>query len=103
LPCGKSISTVSDIIWKTWLDRLAISRIEQKTEYIEHLFEYGKHNHEDALYLLLMSKLWFKINNDAFELLGKSLPYSTLKKYADNPIQIESLVIRCSWFFRRVV
>jgi hypothetical protein len=45
----------------------------------------------------------FKINNDAFELLGKSLPYSTLKKYADNPIQIEALVIWCSWFFRRVV
>jgi hypothetical protein len=59
LPCGKSITTVSDIIWKSWLDRLAISRIEQKTEYIEHLFEYGKHNHEDALYVLLMSKLWF--------------------------------------------
>ncbi len=92
IPCGKSISTVPDIIWKTWLDRLAISRIEQKTSYIEHLFEYCNHNHEDAFYLLLCRNFGFKINNDAFELLGKSLSYSTLKKYADNPIQIEALL-----------
>jgi hypothetical protein len=44
------------------------------------------------LYLLLCRNFGFKINNDAFELLGKSLSYSTLKKYADNPIQIESLL-----------
>ena len=92
IPCGKSITSVSDIIWKTWLDRLAVSRIEQKTAYIEHLFEYCKSNHEDALYILLCRNFGFKINNDAFELLGKSLSYSTLKKYADNPIQVESLL-----------
>jgi len=92
VPCGKSITSVPDIIWKTWLDRLAISRIEQKTKYIEHLFEYCKNNHEDALYLLLCRNFGFKINNDAFELLGKSLSYTTLKKYADNPVQIEALL-----------
>jgi hypothetical protein len=91
IPCGKSISLVPDIVWKSWLDRLAISRIEQKTEYIEHLFEYCQQNHEDALYLLLCRNFGFKINNETFELLGKSLSYSTLKKYADNAIQIEAL------------
>ncbi len=92
IPCGKSITSVPEIIWKTWLDRLAVSRIEQKTEYIEHLFEYCKNNHEDTLYLLLSRNFGFKINSDAFELLGKSLSYSTLKKYADNPIQIDALL-----------
>ncbi|MBC7694943.1 MAG: DUF2851 family protein [Burkholderiales bacterium] len=90
--CGKSISTVPGIIWKSWLDRLAVSRIEQKTDYIEHLFEYSHQNHEDALYLLLCRNFGFKINNDSFELLGKSLPYSILKKYANNASQIESLL-----------
>ena len=27
IPCGKSITTVSPIIWKSWLVRLAVSRI----------------------------------------------------------------------------
>lgn len=53
IACGKSIATVSDIVWKSWLDRLVVSRIEQKTTYIEHLFEYTKQNHEDALYISL--------------------------------------------------
>jgi hypothetical protein len=92
IPCGKSISTVPYIIWKTWLDRLAVSRIEEKAVYIEHLFEYCHQNHKDALYVLLCRNFGFKINNEAFELLGKSLPYSILKKYADNTLQIESLL-----------
>jgi hypothetical protein len=98
IACGKSITNVSDIVWKSWLDRLAIERIEQKTAYIEHLFEYGKHNHEDALYVLLCRNFGFKINNDAFELLGKTLPYSILKKYADNPIQVEALLFGVAGF-----
>ena len=44
------------------------------------------------MYLLLCRNFGFKINNDAFELLGKSLSYSTLKKYADNSIQIDALL-----------
>ncbi len=98
IACGKSITTVSDIVWKSWLDRLAVARIEQKTAYIEHLFEYSKQSHEDALYILLCRNFGFKINNDAFELLGKALPYSTLKKYADNPIQIEALLYGVAGF-----
>jgi len=90
--CGKSITAVPDLVWKSWLDRLAVSRMEQKTEYIEHLFEYSHHSHEDALYLLLCRNFGFKINNEAFELLGKSLPYSVLKKYADNASQVEALL-----------
>lgn len=92
IACGKSISIVSDIVWKAWLDRLAITRIEQKTKYIEHLFDFTQQNHEDALYILLCRNFGFKINNDAFELLGKSLPYSVLKKYTDNSLQIEALL-----------
>jgi len=98
IACGKSISSVSPIIWKSWLDRLAISRIELKTEYLEHVFEYCNYNHEDTLYILLCRNFGFKVNNDAFELLGKSLPFSILKKYVDNPIQIEALFFGVAGF-----
>ena len=98
IACGKSIATVPDIIWKSWLDRLAVTRIEQKTEYIEHLFDFSKQNHEDALYMLLCRNFGFKINNDAFELLAKSLPYSVLKKYSDNSLQIEALLFGVGGF-----
>jgi len=98
IACGKAITKVSDIVWKSWLDRLAITRIEQKTKYIEHLFYYTKQNHEDALYILLCRNFGFKINNEAFELLGKSLSYSILKKYADNSTQVEALLYGVAGF-----
>jgi hypothetical protein len=98
VPCGKAISSVPDILWKSWMDRMAISRLEQKTNYIEHLYLYCQQSYEDALYLLLCRNFGFKINHDAFEMLGKSLPYSVLKKYADNSIQVEALLFGVAGF-----
>ncbi len=98
IACGRSIASIPDIIWASWLDRLAVSRIESKTEYIEDLYAYAKQNHEDTLFLLLFRNFGFKINNDAFELLGKSISYSILKKYADNLIQLEALLYGCAGF-----
>ena len=98
IPCGKSITMVSDIVWKSWMDRLAISRIEEKTKRIDTLFQLCHQNYEDTLYVLLSRNFGFKINNDAFELLGKSIPYSILKKHADQPIQIEALLFGTAGF-----
>lgn len=96
--CGNSITKLPEVKWTAWIERLAVMRIEQKTEYINHLFEYKNQSHEDALYLLLFRNFGFKINNEIFELLGKSLPYSLLKKYADNPIKIEALLFGVAGF-----
>lgn len=98
IPCGKSILLVNDFAWKSWLDRLAVSRIESKTQYIDHLFTYCNHNYEETLYLFLCRNFGFKINNEAFELLGKSLPLSVLKKYANNILQIEALLFGVAGF-----
>ena len=98
IPCGKSITSVSDIVWKSWMDRLAVTRIEQKTKRIETLFQLCHSNYEDTLYVLLCRNFGFKINNDAFELLGKSIPYSVLKKHADQPLQIEAMLFGTAGF-----
>ncbi len=96
--CGKSITQVNDIIWKNWIERLAISRIQEKTDYIEHIFLYTQNNHEEALHILLFRNFGFKINNEPFELLAKSLPFNLLKKYINNAIQIEALLYGVAGF-----
>ncbi len=92
IPCGKSITTVSSIIWKSWLDRLAVSRLEDKTNHISTIFNSVQQNLEETLYALLCRNFGFKINNDAFELLAKSTPFYLLKKHADQPLQLEALL-----------
>lgn len=92
IACGKSIATVEHFIWKSWLDRLVISRLEEKTNYITTVFNSVNHNFEETLYIILSRNFGFKINNVAFELLAKSTPYNVLKKYADNTIQMEAIL-----------
>jgi hypothetical protein len=96
IPCRNSISKVNSFVWTSWLNRLMISKLEEKTNNISDLFNYLSENYEETLYVMLMRNFGFKINNDAFELLAKKLPYSILKKYADNIIQIEALLFGVS-------
>lgn len=92
VPCGKSVASVPAIRWNSWLDRLAVERLERKSSYITHLFEYSGNDLEETLYILLCRNFGFKINDEAFELLAKSLPYSILKRYADNVLRLEALL-----------
>ncbi len=98
IACGKSIALVPELTWKSWLDRLAVTRLEDKTGYIEHLFNFSKQNLDETLYILLCKNFGFKINSEAFELLAKSLPYHILKKYGDNPLRVEALLFGVAGF-----
>lgn len=92
IPCGKSITSVPSFKWTSWLDRLAVERLEHKAEYMAHVFEYTGKDLEETLYISLCRNFGFKINHEAFELLAKSLPYKVLKKYADNILRLEALL-----------
>ncbi|MES2130700.1 MAG: DUF2851 family protein [Bacteroidota bacterium] len=98
IPCGKSIATIPEIKIYSWFDRLMVERLESKSAYIEHLFQYSKNNLEETLYILLCRNFGFKINGDAFELLAKSLPYAILKRYADNALRVEALMFGMAGF-----
>lgn len=92
VPCGKSISSVPAIYWASWLDRLAVERLERKASYMAHVFEYSGNDLAETLYIMLCRNFGFKINHEAFELLAKSLPYTILKRYADNILRLEALL-----------
>lgn len=92
IPCGKSLASVPAGHWNSWLDKLAVERLERKASYAAHLFEYSGNDLEETLYILLCRNFGFKINHEAFELLAKSLPYNILKRYADNILRLEALL-----------
>ena len=98
IACGQAINTVPSIVWNLWLDKLAVSRLEKKTNYIEQLFQFAQHNFEETLYLLLFRSFGLKINDEAFELLAKHLSYSIIKKHIGNITQIEALLFGVAGF-----
>ena len=98
IPCEKSIAKVPVFTRLSWLDRMAVERLESKSETVTKILETNQFDWEDALYKLLMRYFGLKINNEAFEYLSNILPFKTLLKHADNLVQIEAMLMGCAGF-----
>lgn len=76
----------------SWLDRLLIERLEERTRQIEQLLEKTTHHKEEAFYHFLATAFGFKTNAMPFYLLAKSLPLGYIAKQKDNLLQVEALL-----------
>jgi hypothetical protein len=96
IPCGNSIAQVPPFTRLSWLDRMAVERLESKSETVNKILNANQFDWEDALYQLLMRYIGLKVNNEAFETLAKLLPFKTLLKHADNLLQVEAMLFGCA-------
>lgn len=98
IPCAKSIAQVPVFTKLSWLDRMAVERLESKSKTVTKILETNQFDWEDALYKLLMRYFGLKVNNEAFEYLANILPFKTLLKHADNLLQVEAMLMGCAGF-----
>ena len=98
IPCEKSITQVPVFTRLSWFDRMAVERLESKSETVTKILEANQFDWEDALYKLLMRYFGLKVNNEAFETLSNILPFKTLLKHADNLLQVEAMLMGCAGF-----
>ena len=98
IPCEKSIAKVPVFTRLSWLDRMAVERLESKSESVTKILEANQFDWEDALYKLLMRHIGLKVNNEAFEQLANILPFKTLLKHADSLLQLEAMLFGCAGF-----
>jgi len=92
IPCNTAVSKVDPFVRNSWLDRVLIERLERKALQVEHILALTANDWAHTFYRLLARNMGFKLNNQAFEMLAQSLPYSFLAKHADNLFQIEAMV-----------
>ena len=98
ISCERNIPTVPVFTRLSWLDRMAVERLENKSETVNKILEANQFDWEDALYKLLMRYFGLKVNNEAFETLANILPFKTLLKHADNLLQMEAMLMGCAGF-----
>ena len=98
ISCENSIAQVSPFTRLSWLDRLAVERLESKTETVRKILEANQFDWEEALYKMLMRYFGMKVNNEAFEYLSNILPFKVLLKHADNLLQLEAMLLGCAGF-----
>jgi hypothetical protein len=92
IPCENNLKNVSELNFTSWIQRLAIERIERKSRETEQLLLQFKNDWEQVFFIQLAKAFGFKVNNSPFELWAKSLPYQLLLKHRNNFIQLEALM-----------
>ncbi len=91
-PCQKIINRVDEFTVQTWLDRMLIQRLEEKSAKVKEVLIQQKGNWEETFYQLLAANFGFKINALPFELLAKALPLPILAKHRFSLLQTEALI-----------
>jgi len=92
IPCSKLIPHVNELIIFNWLEKIAIERLQNKTEIIFNKLKLNKNDWEQTFYEVFARNFGFNVNAEPFELLAKSLPQHCFAKSKDKLFQIEALL-----------
>lgn len=98
IACERRLGEIQTITKTSWMERMAIERLQEKAKTVERLLKTKKYDWEDTLYCLLLRYFGMKVNNEAFETLASLLPFKTLLKHADHLVQLEAMLFGCAGF-----
>lgn len=91
IPCEKQIGQVRSLTQQTWLERMAVERLESKNEYLSTLLTQTKSHWEKVLLVSLGRAFGMKVNAIAFEQLLHRVEFPLLLKYQREQHQLEAL------------
>jgi len=100
IPCANQINLVSSFTINSWLDRLLIERLEQKTTLIAEALERNNNDWEETFYQMIARHFGLKINVEPFERVAQTLPHTILAKHKSDLFQIESLLFGQAGFLQ---
>jgi len=92
VPCASALSSVSRLTRNLWLDRLAVERLEEKSDLITRQLHHNQHDWEATFYQSLARSFGSKVNGDPMEMLARQTPLLLLKKYRHSLFQMEALL-----------
>ena len=92
IPCENSISTVPEIKWLSWKERLLIERLEQKSTIVNEYLSKNNYHWEETFWWMIAKNFGIKVNSEAFEKIAQSIPITVLAKHKNQLHQIEALL-----------
>ena len=92
IPCERNISSVRDITWKVWKERLVAERLLRKSNTVECYLNENKFHWEETFWWLLARNFGFLVNADAFEQIARSISINILAKHKNQIHQVEALL-----------
>ena len=92
IPCMGHLSDLSDIYISTYLERMAVERLERKSMVVKEMLIETKSSWEECCYRIFARYFGGKVNALPFELLAKSIPLQLYSKIRTSPFQVEALM-----------
>ncbi len=92
IPCSNILKSLKHIFVKPWLGKLLKERLERKTDQIRKLMDSNNMCWEETFYQWIASAMGFRLNNDAFLLLARSIPLRIILWHRTNRFQTEALL-----------
>ena len=81
--CEADFAKIDDFLLKSWMERLYIERLEEKSKLIFQLLKSSENNWEAVLFQLLAKNFGLNRNGNAFLQIAKSIPISVIRKIND--------------------
>lgn len=91
--CSAELSSIPKFFISTYLERLAVERLEQKSRVVNDMLEDSKGDWETCIYWLMAKYFGGMANAFPFELLAKNTPLNLLARYKDDRDKIEALLL----------
>lgn len=101
VPCAPALMEVTPVLRTSWLSRMMVERLEEKSETIHRIRETYKGDWEQTFYVLLARQLAAPVNSDAMEDLCGLVPLSLIRKHKNRPDQIEALLFGAAGLITR--
>lgn len=99
-PCQMQISGIPTLSVNSFLSRMVLERLAQKSEEVFVHLERNKGDWEDTFYCFLAKTFGFKVNAMPFEALARSVGLQIFAKHKNSALQIEALVFGQAGFLK---
>ena len=93
IPCSGHVGDVRKITTSMTIQRAAINRLSSKSSFWLARLESLKGDWSQLAYEILLRAMGFKVNSEAFELLGRCTPYKVLGQNLHDPFRVEALLL----------
>jgi hypothetical protein len=93
IPCQKIYKLPQKIKINHFYEKLAIERLERKSEWMYELLKKNNNHFETTFYQVLLYSFGLKINAPFFLHIAESLPQKVLARHIDDLFQLEALLL----------
>lgn len=100
-PCQKHIGHVDEFVIHSFLSRVLLERLADKSAEVYDRLANLKNDWDEAFYHIMAKNFGFKVNAVPMQMLAQSLPQQLFAKHKNNPLQIEALIFGQAGFLNQ--